>query len=467
MKLLLFISILLTFQSIGQGNFGYLFEEMPADSILPPSLSRHSTIKPTIRISQQGENELSIKALTDFNYLQKNSATFKTGVGAEINAQMNNKWHIRLMAVQGATKFDSSFISTPYILSPTKTIDWYTDIHARTSYTPNKFFNFQIGLDNNFIGEGSRSMLISDYSSPYPFAMVRTNFWRIEYAVLYQFMRERKLAGYQAKFASSHHLSINAAKWLNFGIFESVIFQPKDTLLNRGFDAEYLNPFVFYRPQEYSLGSSDNVLLGVDLTANYKHHTFYSQFILDEFYLAEIRAKSGWWANKFGGQIGIKGRFGNSNEFFYRVEYNFARPYTFSHLSEELNYGNQGRSLAHPYGSSFMEGLAELKWQKDKLAAKYFINYYLKGGDNNGFNYGADIYQSYVNRPSEYGHFTGQGRQQNGLNSAVTFSYRVLKNEAINAFIESHLNYSVQQNSIKHLLVVGLRSYLWNDYRNY
>ena len=30
------------------------------------------------------------------------------------------------------------------------------------------------------------------------------------------------------------------------------------------------------------------------------------------------------------------------NNFFYRLEYNFARPYTYAHLSEEFNYGNQG-----------------------------------------------------------------------------------------------------------------------------
>src|SRR3989338_10397890 len=95
-------------------------------------------------------------------------------------------------------------------------------------------------------------------------------FWRIEYSILYQFLREGQSKQWEGKFASSHHLSFNATKWLNLGIFESVIFQPKDTAVNRGFDAEYLNPLVFYRPQEYSLGFFGNERFFVQVSAKIK-----------------------------------------------------------------------------------------------------------------------------------------------------------------------------------------------------
>ena len=240
-------------------------------------------------------------------------------------------------------------------------------------------------------------------------------------------------------------------------------------MLTRGFDAEYLNPFVFYRPQEYSLGSSDNVLLGVEVSVKWKGHTAYSQLILDEFLLEEIRAHSGWWANKFGVQLGIKGRFEKgSHQFFYRVESNISRPYTYSHLHAGLNYGNQGTPLAHVYGSNFAEVLGELKWEYNQFSAKFFTNYSFHGSDKDGFNYGANIYTPYINRPHELGHFIGNGVQRNFTRAQLTFRYQFWRKRLTDhVFIENLFLYDAQQAKGFYTVTLGLRSQLWNDYRNY
>ncbi len=469
MKSVLYIVLLLSFTTVGQGNVGYLVEEMPLDSLQPANLRTHTSLKPAIRLNSPEKNTLSATILGDLNLLSRQSTEYKLGIGAELEATINKKWYIRLAGIEGLSTVDSIFKPKSHLLLPQKTGELYTDIRSRVSYTPDHIFNFQIGLDHNFIGEGSRSLLLSDYGTSYPFGLIRANFWRFEYSVLYQFMKEGTQQNWEGKFMSSHHISFNPTKWLNIGIFESVIFQPKDTNLFRGFDVEYLNPLVFYRPQEYALGSSDNVLLGLELSADWKEHTLYSQFILDEFYLAELRAKSGWWANKFGGQVGLKGRFNLAGEkFFYRTEYNFVRPYTFSHLSQELNYGNQGYALAHPYGSNFMEVLGELKWEDKKWTCSLFANYVLSGKDHDGYSYGGNIYASYTNRPYEYGHFIGQGIQENRFNGIITASYKLLSHGDLRVFAENHFRYSTQNNpNWNYMLVVGLRSRLWNDYRNY
>ena len=46
--------------------------------------------------------------------------------------------------------------------------DW-SYITAVVSYTPIKYLNITAGRDKTFIGDGYRSMLLSDYASPYPF----------------------------------------------------------------------------------------------------------------------------------------------------------------------------------------------------------------------------------------------------------------------------------------------------------
>lgn len=461
---------------IGQYGIADLTEELPLDSISKPSVEVHTNFKPAIRQYRPTSwkkkdtvknNYYFITPAVDLNGAYSNQFNYRSGLGLNFHAQ-TGKWFFKLGAIGGIGSVDNVF-NTPSYYNETKGKNYYyADFRGRISYTPNEIFNFQVGLDNNFIGEGSRSLFLSDYGVPYPFAQIRTRFWRVEYTLLYQFMREHIPGMWKSKFATSHHISLNATKWLNFGIFETVLFQPKDTLLNRGYEAEYINPLVFFRPQEYSIGSADNILLGLSMDIKLKGHTFYSQFILDEFSLSEIRKNPSWWANKYGAQFGFKGRFTTSiGSFFYRAEYNFARPYTYSHVNEMQAYGNQGHVLTHPLGGNFHEIVAELKWQKGKFLAKFFTSYRLKGEDKDGFSYGGDIYVSYTLRPEEYGHHVGQGLGRNVSKTILTFDYELWKPGQIHVFFENHLLIQANTKTFNYIPVIGIRSQLWNDYRNY
>ncbi len=459
-----------------QGDVGYLFEEYPRDSV-KLDVKTHTSVLPQIRMQNHeldtngsaSKLNLEILGLADLGYRYSNETQYRAGAGFMFAASLKNKWYMRAGIIQGAYSSDSIFPPKSFISSVKKDHVNFSDLRLRMSYTPNSIFNFQIGLDQNFIGEGSRSLFLSDYGVPYPFAMIRTKFWRIEYAVMYQFYREQlSNSSWKLKNGATHYLSYNINKRINLGIFETVVFQPKDTLLYRGFDAEYLNPVVFYRPQEYSMGSSDNVLLGASLTISLNKAKVYSQFILDEFYLSEIKAKSQWWANKFGAQLGIKGRFDKRKQhFFYRGEFNFVRPFTYAHLNSGQNYGNQGYTLAHPYGANFYELLSELKWNSERWMAKCFASYFLQGWDKDSLSYGGDIYQSYVNRPGDYGNFIGQGKGNNGFRFQVFVGYEIWKKSRMYLFAEYQLRYDSAIQATSHVPMIGLRSQLWNDYRNY
>ena len=52
----------------------------------------------------------------------------------------------------------------------------FASASANLSYTPNKHFNFQLGTGKNFIGDGYRSLLLSDASFNYPFWKIITTF---------------------------------------------------------------------------------------------------------------------------------------------------------------------------------------------------------------------------------------------------------------------------------------------------
>ncbi len=476
MKLLylhiIFCLLLVSNTSFSQFEVGTIFEELPSDKIYKNSTELHTSFKPFIRQNTFEKSDsikkyFHINPALDLNGGYSQKANYRVGAGLNLTSQVG-KWYFRLGAIGGLGTIDSVFNTRSFYYEEKNNDYYYTDIRGRVSFTPNEIFNFQAGLDNHFIGEGSRSLFLSDYGVPHPFGQIRAKFWRLEYTVLYQFMRERLAGSWKSKYATSHHISLNATKWLNFGIFETVLFQPKDTLLNRGYDVEYLNPVIFFRPQEYSLGSADNILIGVSMDAKFNNQMLYSQFILDEFNLAEIRNNPSWWANKYGLQVGIKGRFHPTlGSFFYRFEYNMMRPYMYSHVNEMQTFGNQGHVLAHPLGANFHELLAELKWQKGNYLIKFFTTYRLKGEDKNGFSYGGNIYLPYTLRPDDYGHFTGQGRGKNTSRTIITFDYQVYKKAQLHLFFENHLLINGNTSKVDYIPIIGIRSQLWNDYRNY
>ena len=84
-------------------------------------------------------------------------------------------------------------------------------------------------------------------------------------------------------------MSWNATKRINVSFFESIVWQSRDSNnANLGYDVNYLNPVIFYRPTEYALGSGDNALIGASFKVRlWKHLQLYGQLIIDEFLLKE------------------------------------------------------------------------------------------------------------------------------------------------------------------------------------
>ncbi|MEX2484116.1 MAG: hypothetical protein WED10_06145 [Brumimicrobium sp.] len=402
--------------------------------------------------------------------------SYRLGAGFGFSSKIGTKLHFRgnILASyyenNSPSELSNSVLQNTYLHNNNGGSFREVQPRFRLSYTPNRHFNFQAGVDQQFIGEGNRSMLLSDYSSPHPFFQLRSSIWRIEFVNLYQFFRENVTSTARKKFASTHMLNYQVTDKLQIGLFESVVFEPKDTSLNRGYELEYLNPFLFYRPTEYSIGSQDRLLIGLNLSYTFKNLMIYGQFTLDDFVLNEIVERSRWWANKYGGQFGFKGKKQlNKSQLRYRSEINFARPFTYTHLSEGTNYGNQGISLAHPLGANFVESYTEaaLHFEND-LTLSTQIMFAQQGGQDADATttYGSDIYQPYTDRPFEYGYYIGANGRLNRLRVTVELNYPILRKIALVSFIRpgiefSQMNDNPYQSSL--LIYGGLRTNLWND----
>ena len=188
----------------------------------------------------------------------------------------------------------------------------YSSVSGYVSANAGKHFTFQLGHGKNFLGDGYRSLLLSDNSFMNAYFKMEVNFWHMKYLVLYnQYLdlhEEIPEMGYARKYSTIHYLSWSISKRVNLSFFDAIIWQATDTLGNyRGFDWQYLNPIIFLRPVEFSIGSPDNAQLGLNLSVIAgKHNVFYGQLLIDEFHIHEIISGDGFWGNKIGVQAGFK-----------------------------------------------------------------------------------------------------------------------------------------------------------------
>ena len=355
---------------------------------------------------------------------------------------------------------------------------------ANLSYTPSKFINLNLGYGKNFIGDGYRSLLLSDGASPYPYLKLNTTFWKIKYTNLYTWLKDVRPEvttdrTYATKFAASHYLSLNITNRWNLGLFESVVWTNGN---NRGFDMNFVNPIIFYRTVEFtSSARSGNALLGLTTKVKWNNQiNFYGQFLLDEFSLNDVKANNQSWKNKYGYQLGAKyyNAF-NIKNLLLQVEYNHVRPYVYSHSEAITNYGHNNQSLGHQWGGNFKEFIAIARYHKGRYFADAKITLGERGLDfNNGtdnYNYGSNIYLSYnYNRPYDTGVNIGQGNKTSIFITDLQAGYLI--NPATNmklfgSFIYRNFNPTTETaTAIKESTTwvsVGLRCDIFNWYFDY
>jgi hypothetical protein len=234
------------------------------------------------------------------------------------------------------------------------------------------------------------------------------------------------------KYMAAHYLSMNLGKNAQIGVFESVIFKRRDNQ----FEFQYLNPVIFYRTVEQTIGSPDNLLLGLNARLNFANTAqIYAQTMVDEFvFQYAVLPKSnqkGFWGNKFAGQIGLKylNAF-NINHFDLQAEMNVARPYIYSHSdSIYTNYANYNMPLAHPLGSNFGEILFSAKYRSaGRFSSEGRIFLFKNAVDPQNLNFGNDLAVTNRTYFSFLGNRMFQGISQKTILTTLDLHYQLFHN---------------------------------------
>ncbi len=335
-----------------------------------------------------------------------------------------------------------------FVFGNTGSLYQFAYVTGYLSYSPSRNFNLQVGNDRQFIGEGYRSILLSDYAPPFAYFKLTTEAGPIRYTNLYTQMidnrspRVSRMLGKPAKYVVMHHLDVRLSKRLQAGFFQSVVTAARDTSGNyRGFDLQYLNPIIFLTPVEFSLGSPDNTLLGTSLKFKLSStDQLYGQFLLDELKFSEFFKQRGWWANKYSVQVGYKSyKFAGVDGLFARLEGNLVRPYTYSHWGPEQSYVHNNLPLAHPLGSNFAEILTQWRYKSNRWLINAQLHYAITGSDTAGRNYGNEPDKNHDLYVNTYDNVIGQGLRHDWYFAELRAAY--LLNPSTNMRIELSLTH--------------------------
>lgn len=342
-----------------------------------------------------------------------------------------------------------SFVKEFDLNTPNPGYDYF-NARGYITYSPVKQLRIKLGKDRAFWGNGYQSLLLSDQATDYFFLNLTTRIWKLEYvntfALMTDFVANKpdSYGTYPRKYSAFHQLNYKPNNWLSIGLFESVVYTPNLPSGRRGFEVEYLNPIIFYRSVEQSLGSPDNSTMGLSWKANFlQRFQFYGQLVLDDFNFRIRDQGTGYVGNKYGYQAGLK----YIDAFWIprldlQLEYNRIRPYTYSHFNPSGNYAHYGQYLAHAQGSNLYDFNFIARYQPFPRWSGYLaFTSLLKGQDTNGANLGGDIFQPYTTAPNDFNNTVGQGSafQMRMLQGRI--SYQLLR---LHAFLEIEGNYRTE-----------------------
>ena len=329
----------------------------------------------------------------------------------------------------------------------------YFNTQAYVGFNISKSVGLELGHGKNFIGNGYRSLLLSDLGHNYFYLKFNTQFWKLRYQNIFAELSALGHADVPGevllpkKYMAAHYLSFNFSSKFSIGIFEAIVFGRQDH-----FEFQYLNPVIFYRSIEGMLNSPDNVLIGLNSAWNIRAGIqLYGQLMIDEFKVDQISEGSGWWGNKYGAQIGLKYfNILGIDHLDGRIEYNLVRPYTYAHRDTLEGFSNRAlasfshynQPLAHPLGSNFKEWVLHLRYQPTKrmvFSGRFIRTRY--GDDFTDQNWGGNILIPFTTRVQDYNNALAQGDERKIQIFGLDLTYEIYHNY----FIELQLLFRDQK----------------------
>ena len=251
-------------------------------------------------------------------------------------------------------------------------------------YAPKSYLRFMAGNNANFVGDGYRSLFLSDNSVPSIYGRADVTFAKkFDYTVLRskQFNLLRRPiyttveAYYEAKLYSSQFLNFRATDKLSFSLFDGSYWSVGDSISSIKVDGAYYIPLPFIGGLLANNAQKVNMLSGLQMA-----------FLpIPEVRLYGQLALSNWNSKSIGSQIGIRyyNPFG-LKEGMIQLEYNNVPKRLYLSDNSRLNYSASNLPSAHPKGNGFQEYILRFNFSKKRWYADVkSVLYQLKDYEEN------------------------------------------------------------------------------------
>lgn len=273
----------------------------------------------------------------------------------------------------------------------------YSFAFGQIYWKPVNFLTVEAGHGKQFIGEGYRSLILSDFSSFYPFLKITGIYKKWQFVHMLTAFQEiksndsRELV-YQRSHGTFTSVGYRFSEKLKLSLTESVIWQTFGEGNNNRFPATFFIPVPFFKPFMYGLSDPNNVSLGLNVSWRPTYSIMlYGQFLADDFQKLHKEDSLDIY-NRYGYQAGFRiiEPFKVMN-LFLLAEYNRVMPYTYSSSLPRQAYAGMNEPLAHPLGANFGEIVIQGNYRFKSMYISASYSHALAGKDLSGTNYGTDI----------------------------------------------------------------------------
>jgi hypothetical protein len=317
-------------------------------------------------------------------------------------------------------------------------------------YSPHKKIDLIAGNNQQFIGTGYRSMLLSDNSSYSPY-------FRIDYyisnKISFNYLRSRSMnlirkkvfttveGFYQPKGLGVNYLTFHFSNKVNLSLFDGTIWSMGDSLQTKAVNPLYYNPIPFI--STLFNDSTTYAIQGLNLNwiISNKIRT-YGQFAIGNLDI-----------NQLAYQIGVRAYDLFMKNSMLQLEFNSADEKMYQSKFSRLNYSNHNLPLAHTKGSGFKELILRFNWEFQRCYIDLkSISYYLEN-----FNRTALL-------PIPKNNITPDGFL---FHNQLELGYRFNKKINLTIFANAIYRYDDTSKNQNVIVSTGIRTALINHYNDY
>lgn len=316
--------------------------------------------------------------------------------------------------------------------------------------------NLRISSGNNpqFVGDGYRSVLLSDNSFCAPYFRID---WIINKLFRFTYHRARLMnllrkpvsssaeSYYESKGYSVNYFTYSPTEDVSISLFEGSIWNRGDSIESKFSHPLYYNPLPFLSPLALKDKNEVASLLGLNLSYQLAdHHRVYGQLAINNLD-----------KEKFAWQLGYRGyNYFGLNDFMLQIEINHVAPHAYEVQNRRLNYSHFNLPLAHSKGNGFNEFILRSSYEIKRI---YF--------DIKSIQYFAyDFHQRSllpIYEDLEFESFSIN-------NTSLEIGYRV--NRKMNLCVFGRATFrTTDQLSVDNATILegGLSTYIFNNYRDF